>query len=251
MHRALRCRKPLESTVHSAAWSDLKRPKPFIVRSADDVKNPVFWKQLFVLLRALFPLLKLLRLADSNEPNMDKVCFYVEQTRIHLVNSKDALMDEDLFPTSFTITKETEEDANYEDDDEYANSDVEEDEDVTSHDGDYGIDEEEEDVFKVDNQWGVLVSNEGRGIFKAITDAIANRTPKMVHDFAWTAWACSVRPDIVEDVKVRLDGNGPVRMMIEDCVRRLLSNDIDGEFNGEIDNKIDTFWDELKHFQNR
>ena len=150
MHRALRCRKPLESTVHSAAWSDLKRPKPFIVRSADDVKNPVFWKQLFVLLRALFPLLKLLRLADSNEPNMDKVCFYVEQTRLHLVKSKDALMDEELFPTSVTISKETEEDANYEDDDEYATSDVEEEEDVTSHDGDYGIDEEEEDVFKVD-----------------------------------------------------------------------------------------------------
>ena len=55
----------------------------------------------------------------------------------------------------------------------------------------------------------------------------------------------------MEDVKVRLDGNGPVRMMIEDCVRRLLSDDVDGEFNGEIDNKIDTFWDELKHFQNR
>lgn len=93
------------------------------------------------------------------------VSMYVEQTRIHLVNSKDALMDEELFPTSVTITKETEEDANYEDDDEYATSDVEEDEDVTSHDGDYGIDEEEEDVLKVANQWGVLVSNEGRGIF--------------------------------------------------------------------------------------
>jgi hypothetical protein len=89
------------------------------------------------------------------------------------------------------------------------------------------------------------------GIFKPILDAIAKRTPKMLHDFAWTAFACSVRPDIVEDAKVRLDGNGEVRIMIEDCVRRLFSHDVDGEVDGDIDHKVDLFWDELKHFQNR
>ncbi|KAL3784370.1 LOW QUALITY PROTEIN: hypothetical protein ACHAW5_005393 [Stephanodiscus triporus] len=39
--------------------------------------------------------------------------------------------------------------------------------------------------------------------------------------------------------------------MIEDCVRRLLSHDVDGELDGTIDRKIDLFWDELTHFQNR
>ena len=63
----------LESTVHSAQWNDLKRLKAFITRAANDVKDKTFWKRLFVLLRALFPLLKLLRCADSNKPNMDKV----------------------------------------------------------------------------------------------------------------------------------------------------------------------------------
>ena len=206
---------------------------------------------MFLLLRALFPLLKLLRLADSNSPNMDKVCYYVEQTRLHLLKSKDDLMDETIFQSNVSVSTETEEDAQYDDDEEFATSDDDEDEDSTGDDG-FVFDEEELDVYEVDNEWGTLVSsNECRGIFKSITDAVAARTPKMQHDFAWTAWVCSVRLDIVEDVKKRLDGNGAVRTMIEDCVRRLLSHDIDGEFNGEIDRKIDTFWDELKHFQNR
>jgi len=59
---------------------------------------------------------------------------------------------------------------------------------------------------------------------------------------------CSIRPDIVEDAKVRIVGNGPVCIMIEDCVRRLLSHDVDGELDGTIDRKIDLFWDELTHF---
>jgi hypothetical protein len=50
MHRALRCRRALEATVHSAQWNDLKRVKAFITRSADDVKDATFWKRIFVLL---------------------------------------------------------------------------------------------------------------------------------------------------------------------------------------------------------
>ncbi|KAL3770855.1 hypothetical protein ACHAW5_000452 [Stephanodiscus triporus] len=41
--------------------------KAFITRAANDVKDKTFWKRLFVLLRALFPLLKLLRCADSQQ----------------------------------------------------------------------------------------------------------------------------------------------------------------------------------------
>ena len=82
-------------------------------------------------------------------------------------------------------------------------------------------------------------------------DAISHRTPKIEHDFAITAWACSVRPDIVEDAKSRLVGNAAARTAIERCIRKLLSNDVDAVADGIIDQKIDTFWDELKHFQNR
>jgi hypothetical protein len=62
---------------------------------------------------------------------------------------------------------------------------------------------------------------------------------------------CSVRPDIVEDTKSRLVGNAAARTAIERCIRKLLSNDVDAVADGIIDQHIDTFWDELKHFQNR
>ena len=49
----------------------------------------------------------------------------------------------------------------------------------------------------------------------------------------------------------RLEGNGDVHNKIENCVRRLLSHDVDGTVEGSIDIKVDQFWDELNHFQNR
>ena len=55
MHRrALRVRKALESTIHSAAWTDMKKVKTFIVRAAKDVDDKLFWKQIFVLLTGFF-----------------------------------------------------------------------------------------------------------------------------------------------------------------------------------------------------
>ncbi len=103
----------------------------------------------------------------------------------------------------------------------------------------------------MDDEWGTLVSEESKGIFKPIIDAIAKRTPKILHDFAYTAYVCSVRPDIVQDAKRRLEGNGAFRNEIENCVRRLLCRNIDGDVDGTNDVKVDQFWDKSKHFQNR
>lgn len=247
MHRALRCRGALEATVHSVAWKDLKRQKPFIHRAAADVKDEMFWKRIFFLLRAIYPLLKLLRMADSNKPNMDKVCYYLHLTREHLVKSRDNLCCNDIFPSSYKITKEVEADASYEDDEDCAD----ESDDESDDGADFTVEEQELDVYTVDDEWGTLVTEESKGIFKPIIDAIAKRTPKILHDFAYTAYVCSVRPDIVQDAKRRLEGNGVVRNEIENCVRRLLCHNVDGDVDGTIDVQVDQFWDELKHFQNR
>jgi hypothetical protein len=247
MHRALHCRGALEATVHSVAWKDLKRQKPFINRAAEDVKDEMFWKRIFFLLRALYPLLKLLRMEDSNKPNMDKVCFYLHLTREHLVKSRDDLCRDDIFPSTYKITKEIEADASYEDEEGGADENNDE-----SDDGaDFTVEEQELDVYTVDDEWGTLVSEESKGIFKPIIDAIAKRTPKILHDFAYTAYVCSVRPDIVQDAKRRLEGNGAIRNEIANCVRRLLCHNVTRDVNGTIDVKVDQFWDELKHFQNQ
>ena len=67
---------------------------------------------------------------------------------------------------------------------------------------------------------------------------IAKRTPKILHDFAYTAYICSVLPDIVQDAKRRLEGNGAVRNEIENCVRRLLSHDVDGMSRVALTSKL-------------
>eukprot|EP00804_Cyclotella_cryptica_P030914 CCRYP_019747-RA/>CCRYP_019747-RA protein AED:0.40 eAED:0.36 QI:0/0/0/1/0/0/2/0/269 len=90
-----------------------------------------------------------------------------------------------------------------------------------------------------------LITEQSKGIFRA------KRSPKILHDFAYTAYVFSVHPDIVQDAKRRLKGNAAVRNEIENCVRRLLCHDVDGSVDGTIDIKADQFWDELKHFQNR
>jgi hypothetical protein len=184
-------------------------------------------------------------MADSNKPNMDKVCFYLNLTREHLVKSRDDLCREDIFPSSYEVTKEVEADASYDDDAEESSDE--------SDDGgaDFTLEEEDQDVYTVDDEWGTLISEQTKGIFQPIMNAIAKRTPKILHDFAYTAYVCSVRPDIVQDAKRRIEGNGAVRIEIENCVRRLLCHDVDGSIDGTIDIKTDQFWDELKHFQNR
>eukprot|EP00804_Cyclotella_cryptica_P026177 CCRYP_009763-RA/>CCRYP_009763-RA protein AED:0.27 eAED:0.25 QI:0/0/0/1/1/1/3/0/375 len=150
------------------------------------------------------------------------------------------------FP-SYQITKEVEANASYKDDEDGAD----ERSDELDDGADFMVEEEEHDVYTLDDEWGTLISEHTKGIFQPILDAIAKRTPKILHDFAYTAYICSVRPDIVQDAKRRIEGNGAVRIEIENCVRRLLCHNVDGSIDGTIDIKTDQFWDELKHFQNR
>ncbi len=152
-----------------------------------------------------------------------------------------------IFLSSYKITKEVEANASYEDDEDGAD----ESDDESDDGADFTVEEQELDVYTVDDEWGMLVTEESKGIFKPIINAIAKRTPKILHDFAYTAYVCSVRPDIVQDAKRRLEGNGVVRNEIENCVRRLLCHNVDGDVDGTIDVQVDQFWDELKHFQNR
>ena len=74
MHRDLRMRRALESTVSSAAFAALSL-KPFAKKAGEEVGDKVMWKQMYVVLRVLFPALRLLRLADSNRAGMDKVYY--------------------------------------------------------------------------------------------------------------------------------------------------------------------------------
>jgi hypothetical protein len=69
-------------------------------------------------------------------------------------------MDENLFPTTFKIDRDTEDDTNYEEDKEYCSS---EDDSVGHEDKevkDFTLDEELLDVYMESDEWGALVTDE-------------------------------------------------------------------------------------------
>lgn len=244
LHRLLRCKAALLATVHSQQFGALTNVKAIVHRAADDVKTQLFWKRVFVLLRAIFPLLQLLRIADSDKPNMDKLYFLLNKAREHLSKSKTDLMDDFLFPARVNVSAQDQADASFDDAEE-----VEEDDDDDEYAGQF--DDDDEDVFEDEDEWGTLVTDESKGIYKHIVNAVSSRAPKLSHDFAITAWMCSVHPDIMKDVQVRQTERPHVRAAVERCIRKLHAHDVDGQQDGELDQKVDLFWDELKQFQMR
>jgi len=66
MMRLLRMKDVLLSTVHSAAFKDVE--KTDVVRAAIfDITDPKFFKALYILLRAVFPAIRVLRYCDIGQ----------------------------------------------------------------------------------------------------------------------------------------------------------------------------------------
>jgi len=96
MMRLLRQKDVLRSTIHTQKFLDL--PKNETMRQAVmDISSDLFFKALFVLLRAVFPALRALRFTDSNIPMMDKIYYFTLRTQFALEKSVSDLNDEDMF----------------------------------------------------------------------------------------------------------------------------------------------------------
>ncbi len=74
------------------------------------------------------------------------------------------------------------------------------------------------------------------------------RKKLLEHDFAATAWALSILPDICKDVRLHLDGDK--RLAIERVLAKLHVAQI-LVANEEIDRIIDMFWKEFDNYQNK
>ena len=74
--RLLRLKNALRATITSKEFLDLR-----VFHTVTSVLNdPTFWKWLFVMCRALYAPMRVLRLADQKNPAMDKLFYYVSQT---------------------------------------------------------------------------------------------------------------------------------------------------------------------------
>ena len=224
MHRALRLKPALEATVHSTAWKNLKRNDPIIKRAASDIKDADHWQRLYILLRALWPVLKLLRISDSNKPGMDKIVYLVNRARKALENSTEFLSDSKLFGE---VDKA-----------ELSAIAVDGEDDDDDSDDDLSVDAEDEEQETGDDNEELFLSDRLLSIFDRRTDKT------LVHGFSVTAWILSVDPDIRADVKARFSKTIH-EPLVEEVITKLYTHDP----TVQIHEVIHGFWQQWKHFK--
>ena len=83
----------LKAAIHSAVSTGLKVKKKIITRTAADIRDNVFWKQVYVLLRVFWLMLKTMRLVDTNKAYMDKIHYDMHKACTAMKNSKELLND--------------------------------------------------------------------------------------------------------------------------------------------------------------
>ena len=93
LHRLLRLQKPLEAAQASHEWDSYQFPnknKQQKEAIKAIVTDSVFWQEVSTIVIGMFPVLKCLRLADSNKAGMDKLYYYVRRTTEALRRTKYA-----------------------------------------------------------------------------------------------------------------------------------------------------------------
>ena len=89
-------RNCLLATITQQKFLDL--PKTAAVEGAvRDIMDSVFWKAIYMLCRACYPLVRALGYCDKNEPAMDKIYFLTHRASEALVKSVDIFNDPQLF----------------------------------------------------------------------------------------------------------------------------------------------------------
>ena len=85
IHRYFRMRKALLATFYSAEFNtmSLNSKVSKVVSYIQDNKS---WERIYVLLKIIFPCLRVLRFSDINKAGMDKVFYYAIMTKISIIN---------------------------------------------------------------------------------------------------------------------------------------------------------------------
>ena len=80
MHRNLRMRKVLQATILSAEFIIIPTTANF-TKAVKYIHDDKIWERCYVLLKTIFPCLRVIRLEDSNLAGMDKVYYYSRMTK--------------------------------------------------------------------------------------------------------------------------------------------------------------------------
>ena len=193
MIRLLRLENPLKATVHQEKFRSL--PLNESARMAVlDIQEAKFWKCLYILLRSVFPALKLLRYCDANKPSMDKIFFLSHRTTQEIEKSLDSLNDKELFGSLTPDSNLTQGDINLDGADD---SDDEEEVGFLVSD-----DDDDDDTDSNDE----TPNNSIRSFGRTVLSHWNRRRKKIEHEYAIAGWALSVVGEVRIDVRERMRG---------------------------------------------
>jgi len=101
-HRLLRLYHPLLKAVNSNEWKNDVSLKNNSLKTLVEniIKYPSFFEKIKIIVLILYPVIKTLRLSDSNKPGMDKIYYYVKETTkyINAMSSTfDTLFDDEFY----------------------------------------------------------------------------------------------------------------------------------------------------------
>jgi hypothetical protein len=225
MLRLLRLKQPLRATIHQQKFVDLNHNDS--VRAAvHDIKDDKFWKCIYLLLRAVFPALRLLRYCDKSKPAMDKIFFLSHRTTLALEKSEEFLNDKQFFGSlrmDSNLDREGNivlgdrcdeesdgEDVVFADDDGYiqlegGESDCEDDESV--------------DANALTQLTQETPYNSVMSFGRQVIWHWNKRKDRIEHEYAIAGWALCIIEDVRKDVLGRM--TGAHRDAIAEVVRRL------------------------------
>ena len=186
MIRLLRVRKALTATIHQQKFVDLS-VKENVHAAVRDITDAMFWKRIYIVLRAVFPALRLLRYCDKSTPAMDKIYYLSHRTTIVLEKSVLDLNDESLFG------------------DMTLDSNLDREMDIMGGDGD-DDDDNDDVVFSIDSDTDSDDSDDDDDVAKATRPPKSfgelfiwhwdKRKPCIEHEYAIAGWALCVLEDV-------------------------------------------------------
>jgi hypothetical protein len=258
MHRMLRLRDPLLATINSVQFKGIISKKKMLNAVSDMLLDTEFWKSLRIALRALFPPLRVLRLADKCSGGMDKLYYFVRKTDEAMQKSAD-----DLDLMTYFTGRETDDEGDGDsdgdggsDDDsdgdeidlqEFADSDDEQQEEPEVGDQEQeGPDQDEEEADENDD------ASNSENLGDIFVSLWKKRRTKLVSDYAIAGWMLCPIKEVMEDMQsAQRDHTAEVRGGYILAVDRVIAKLFHENTAEELGVIKDTFWAEWQIFRGK
>ena len=245
--RTFRLWNVFKCIVSSKVFQDCKGKKVQKEKIKNLVNSERFWDHIIVVLRAVFPLLKLLRLSDQSVPCMDRLCYFVRQTDKSISSSAD-----DLNKIEEEFNEKGEHEGEYyhfvtmrkdgsNDYDDALASDSDNDSDEETDDN--GPDSDAHCLGDAAVEDAAADIHEEMSLGDSLLKHWNKRRPDFMHDFSITAWMLCPLQEVMHDVK--LGSRLSHRLAVDRIIDKIFWDDDD---RGYLKT---TFWQEFENFTSK